>query len=87
MSMSFSLTPKSVGELFELTIPRSSLEIPQDVAIYILACTDSQTMPMTIVGHSKALAQHLFTMMNSGKGFSESNHIQIDFQGVNDQLV
>ena len=84
MSMPFSLTPKAVGELFELTIPRSNLEIPQDVAIYILACTDSQTMPMTIVGHSKPLSQQLLAMINSGKGFTASEHLRIEFAGVND---
>lgn len=85
--MPFSLTPKSVGELFELTIPRASLEIPQDVAIYILACTESQTMPSTIVGQSKPLSQQLFAMINSGKGFSESELLRIEFTGVNDALV
>ena len=87
MSMPFSLTPKANNELFELIIPRSSLEVPQDIAIYILACTDSQTMPMTIVGHSKALSQQLQAMMNSGKSFSASEHLKIEFTGVNDQLV
>ena len=75
--MAFSLTPKSINELFELKIPRSCFEIPQDVAIYVLACTDSQIMPMTIVGQSAPLSQQLLAMINSGKGFSQGEHIKI----------
>ena len=57
------------------------------MAIYIVACTDSQTMPLTIVGHSTALSQKLLAMMNSGVGFSNSEHIRVDFPGVNEGLV
>ena len=85
--MPFSLTPSAQNELFELTLPRSCLEIAQDVAVYVLACAESQTVPMTIVGHSKALSQQLLAMINSGKSFSQAEHIRIEFTGVNDQLM
>ena len=84
MSMPFGLAPKAINELFELTIPKVCLEIPQDVALYIVACSDSQTMPLTIVGHSKALSQKLLEMLNSGKGFSQTELLRIGFEGVNE---
>ena len=84
MTMPFSLTPKPVGEIFELTMPRVCLEVPQDVAIYVLACTDSQTIPLTIVGHTKAISQKLLSMVSSGLGFSTSELLRIEFNGVNE---
>lgn len=68
--MPFSLTPKAINLLFELTVPRNSLEVPQEMAIYVLASTDSQIFPNTIVGHSKPITQLLLEMINSGLGYS-----------------
>ena len=55
--------------------------------MYVLACAESQTVPMTIVGHSKALSQQLLAIINTGKSFSQAEHIKIQFTGVNDQLM
>lgn len=85
--MPFTLTPKPVGEMFELMMPRVSLEVPQDMALYVLACTDSQTMPLTIVGHTKAISQKLLAMVSSGQGFSTSELLKVEFTGVNEQLA
>ena len=41
MSLPFSLTPKPSNELFELHMPRTVLEIPQEAALYVLACGES----------------------------------------------
>lgn len=84
--MPFSLTPKAINLLFELTIPRSTLEIPQEMAIYVIASTDSQTFPSTIVGHSKSITQLLLQMINSGFGYSQTELVRIEFTGVNDQI-
>mmetsp|Transcript_18989 Transcript_18989/g.25702 ORF Transcript_18989/g.25702 Transcript_18989/m.25702 type:complete len:80 (-) Transcript_18989:97-336(-) len=76
------MTPKPSSQLFELRMPRLALEVPQEVSLYILACADSQTIPNTIVGASKPLTQQLLEMVNSGKGFSASHLLRIDFNGV-----
>lgn len=81
------MTPKASGQLFDLKLLRPILDLPQDIALYILAATESSTIPSTIVGSSKPLAQDLLAMINSGRGFSESKQLRIEFDGGENSAI
>lgn len=87
ISLPFPMTPKASGQLFDLKLLRPILDLPQDIALYILAATESSTIPSTIVGSSKPLAQDLLAMINSGRGFSESKQLRIEFDGGENSAI